>query len=114
MMTGKHVAVDGADDRHVAHRLGPRPGDLWESRAGWQRRRVAALVEPGLAEEGGQAAGQEVDGDAGDDLVAALGDGGEAVRQRQGDRGEDRRAQAGPGRRSEERRVGKAWGGTWR
>ena len=47
-------------------------------------RRAAALMEPGLAQDSAvRAGGEEIDGDAGNDLVAALGDGGKAVNQRQ-------------------------------
>ncbi len=68
-----------------------------EALFGRQRRRAAALMEPGLAEDDGGARGDEVDGDAGDDLVAALGDRGKAVTRRQARPRRARRKQAEPG-----------------
>ena len=60
-------------------------------------------MEPGLAENDGGPSGDEVDRHAGDDLVAALGDRGEAVNQRQSDGHRDRRQHTEPGRACDRR-----------
>jgi hypothetical protein len=59
------------------------PGQMicLEALAGLQGRRAAALLEPGLSEDDRRAGGDEIDRHAGDDLVAAVGDRGEAVHQ---------------------------------
>ena len=63
----------------------------------FQRRRAPALAVPGIADQRGQTGGHHVDGDAGDDLVAALGDDGEAVHQREDDRRRDAGRKPDPG-----------------
>ena len=81
-MARDQLGIDRAEDRHVADGVGAGQRDRLEAGGTGQRRRAAALPEPGLAEDDGRAGGDEVDGDAGDDLVAAVGDRGEAVHQR--------------------------------
>src|SRR5947199_56637 len=49
-------------------------------------RRLPAGAEPGGAELGGEPEGDEVDGNARDDLIAAMGDRGKAVDEREADR----------------------------
>ena len=67
----------------------------------WSPSRVGVCPprgEPGDAQGRGQAGDQDVDRHARDDLVAAMGDAGEAVQHRQADRRQDAGAQAKPGR----------------
>jgi len=73
------------------------PVDRLEPLARLQRRCAAALLEPGLAKDDGRAGCDEVDGDAGDDLVAAMRDRGEAVHHGEGDRYQDGHAEADEG-----------------
>ena len=103
VVAGDHVGIDRPEDRDVPDLGSGREVDRGEALAVLKLRRAPALAEPGLAEERGQPGGEEVDGDAGDDLVAALGDRGEAVHQREHDRDEDRRAEPEPGRAGERR-----------
>eukprot|EP01035_Chromulina_nebulosa_P064068 gene64068-87623_t len=65
-------AADAAGARALTEETGFPPSA--EAGAVGQLRRAAALVVPGLTEQGGEAGGEEIDGDAGDDLVAAPGD----------------------------------------
>ena len=97
-MTGQKLGVDLTDDRNVAQLGGEGEVQCAEAAVAGQKRRAAALREPGLAKDDGRAGGHEVDRHAGDDLVAAAGDGGKAVYQRQEHRDEDRGGEPDPGR----------------
>src|SRR5690606_25195006 len=67
-----------------------------EAAVGSERRRSAALAEPGLSKNDGGTGRDEVDGHPGDDLVAAMGNRGEAVNECEKAGNEDRRAQPDP------------------
>ena len=97
-MAGDGDVVDRAEDRNLLQRADERQVELGEAGCPFEIRRTAALAVPGIAEDGGEADRQHVDRDAGNDLVAAPGDRGKAVHQRQGDRRQHAGAQAGPGR----------------
>ncbi len=76
-----------------------------------QRRRAPALAVPGIADHRGEPGRQHVDGDARDDLVAALRDRGEAVHERKQRRGADAGEEAPIGRaRGVARRRGREGG----
>src|SRR5262249_35822500 len=75
-----------------------------------KQRREAALVEPGIAEEGGKAGGEEVERHAGDRLVALEVDRGQAMHRRKCKRREDAEEQPYPGRTEHRRRGGRAEG----
>ena len=98
-MAGDQLRIDGAEDRHIRNSLGKRQINGREAAPlGTQGRRATALAEPGLAENDRRAGGDEVDRNARDDLVAAMGDRGKAMHQRQRHRDDDRKEQADPGR----------------
>src|SRR4029453_14395976 len=86
------VLIERADHRDPADRRRARQGDDAEARAAHQLRRLPALMEPGIAERGGEAGDQNVERHAGDDLIAVVADAGEPVEKSQGD-GDD---EAGP------------------
>ena len=71
--------------------------EIGNARRGVERGRAPALAVPGMAEHGRQPGGEHVEGDSGDDLVAALADAGEAVQEREGKSGNDRGGKPGSG-----------------
>lgn len=106
-MAGQEVRIDRSEDRNFADRVGTRKIDRLESRPFGKGRRPAALPEPGFAQDNGGPGDDEVDRDAGNDLVAALGDRSIAMDQRQSHRNEDGRNEPDPNRlRDCRRRTG--------
>src|SRR5215208_627856 len=85
--------------------------EIGNARRGVERGRAPALAVPGMTEHGRQSGGEHVEGDPGDDLVAALADAGEAVQEGEGKRGNDRSRKprsGGPeGARRRRRREGR-------
>ena len=80
------------------HRCGRAGPERLQAHGIGHRRRLPALVEPGDAEHHGEAGGDDVDGHARDDLVAAVADAREAVQPRQGDADRHRQQQRDPDR----------------
>src|SRR5690606_38939416 len=95
-MTGDQLVIDVADDGNIPYGLGKWKGNGAEAAVGSERRRSAALAEPGLSKNDGGTGRDEVDGHPGDDLVAAMGNRGEAVNECEKAGNEDRRAQPDP------------------
>ena len=76
--------IERAEHRHIVHCCRTRQIDRHEARLCRQARRLAAAMKPGVAEHDRQARGQHVEGEAADDLVAALGDARISMHQRKG------------------------------
>ena len=95
----RHRRERQVDEERVAEK------EIGNARRGVERGRAPALAVPGMTEHGRQSGGEHIEGDPGDDLVAALADAGEAVQEREGERGNDgsgkpdRRAAEGARRR---------------
>ena len=96
-MARDEVGIDVAEDRQPTHRRGAGQRDLEEAGGGLELRRLAAALKERDAELRRETGGQDVDGEAGDDLVAAVGDGGKPVQQGEDGGCDDGGGEAGPG-----------------
>jgi len=88
-MAREQLSVDRAKDRNCARLIGEGQIEGQEAAVLRDRGRAPALAVPGMAQNRRQPRGQRIDGDAGDDLVAALRDGGVAMHEAEQDRRRD-------------------------
>ncbi len=97
-MPRDQLPIDLADDGHIPDLVGKWQGNGIEALIAGQLGRVAAALEPGLAQEGGETGSQEIEGHAGNGLVALEIDRGQAVNTREHQGCADAGQQAKPGR----------------
>ncbi len=95
-MAGDHLVIQRAEDRYVPECICKGQGDRLETCGPFEGRGASALAKQALGDQNGDAGGQEVEGDAADQLVAAEGDRGNAVNGRQDEGGGDACQQAKP------------------
>ena len=81
-MAGNKMRVNRADDRDVINGISARPYKRLKTCIAFKGWRTAPLSIPSIADKSGEACRQHIDGDARDDLIAALADRRKAMDQR--------------------------------
>ena len=110
LVAAQQLAVGDPEQGHVLQRLGQGEPDRLEALGCAQGRGLAAALEERDAEGDGQARGQDVQGQPADDLVAPLGDAGEAVHQGHAHRDAHRGQQSQVNRSADARHRGRGKG----
>ena len=96
MMPRNHLAIKRPDERNILHGLCTRQNNAGKAQIVVEQRRLTTLFENRVTQKHGQTRCQNIDGQAGNHMIAFLADGGKTMQQREkgtgGNRGQNRQS----------------------